>query len=126
VCGNEQKRKKLNEIVHSEVSKKLISERDRYAQKGHPVVILDISLLFESKLTHLVDITLLIYVDENVQLKRLMERDQSSKEEALQRINAQFPISKKLELADAVINNNGSLEETKAQLLEQLKRWNRE
>ncbi len=126
VFGDEQKRKQLNEIVHPEVRKKMISERDRYVQKGHPIVVLDIPLLFESKLTHFVDKTLLIYVDEDIQLKRLMNRDQSTKEEALQRINAQFPISKKLELADAVIYNNGTIEETKEQLLEQLKTWNRE
>lgn len=126
VFGDEQKRKQLNEIVHPEVRKKMISERDRYVQEGHPIVVLDIPLLFESKLTHFVDKTLLIYVDEDIQLKRLMNRDQSTKEEALQRINAQFPISKKLELADAVIYNNGTIEETKEQLLEQLKTWNRE
>lgn len=126
VFGDEQKRKQLNEIVHPEVRKKMISERDRYVQEGHPIVVLDIPLLFESKLTHFVDKTLLIYVDEDIQLKRLMNRDQSTKEEALQRINAQYPISKKLELADAVIYNNGTIEETKEQLLEQLKTWNRE
>ena len=84
---------------------------------------MDIPLLFESKLQHYVEKIIVVTVTEDVQLKRLMERNQFSEEEALSRIRSQLPLSVKEQGADAVINNNGSLEETKKQLLNILRDW---
>ncbi len=124
VFSNDEQRKKLNAIVHPEVRKKMIMQREYYKEQGYKAVILDIPLLFESGLTDYVEKTLVIYVEESTQLKRLMKRDNSTKEEALQRMQSQYPIKDKIKLADAVINNNGSLDETREQLLALLKKWN--
>jgi dephospho-CoA kinase len=86
-------------------------------------VFMDIPLLFESKLTFMVDKTLLIYVDEQVQLKRLMNRNGLSETEALARINSQMPLADKKALADAVIDNNGDINETKRQVKAILSEW---
>lgn len=83
---------------------------------GKKTVFLDIPLLFESRLTYMVERTILVYVDEETQLKRLMARNGLSEKEAQMRIRAQMPLSEKKALADAVLDNNGSLEETKQQL----------
>ncbi|MRG87668.1 dephospho-CoA kinase [Salinibacillus xinjiangensis] len=123
VFGNEEKRKQLNEIVHPEVRRQMLSQRDQYIQQGYRGVVLDIPLLFESKLTHFVDKIVVVYVNEETQLERLMNRDQSTKEEASQRINSQIPVEEKAAMADAVINNNGTRSETKEQLLELLQKW---
>jgi len=64
----------------------------------------------------MVERTILVYVDEETQLKRLMARNGLSEKEAQMRIRAQMPLSEKKALADAVLDNNGSLEETKQQL----------
>ena len=85
-------------------------------RNGEKIVVLDIPLLFESKLTEMVDQIVLVYVDEDIQLKRLMERNQFSEEEALARIGSQLPLKEKQEHSDFIINNNGSLEQTKKQL----------
>ncbi|OLS41453.1 dephospho-CoA kinase [Bacillus sp. MRMR6] len=118
-----EKRQLLNEIVHPDVRRRMKDQTDAAIRGGEKVVVLDIPLLFESKLTSMVDKTILVYVDRDIQLKRLMERNNLSLEDAEARINSQMPLSDKISLADAVINNNGSINETKQQLVEILKSW---
>lgn len=123
VFSNEEKRKQLNSIVHPAIRKKMLDERNHYVDKGATCVVLDIPLLFESQLTHFVDKTIVVYVDYETQLKRLMKRDQFTKEEAIQRIRSQMLLKDKASLADAVINNNGTIEESREQLIVLLKEW---
>ncbi|GGA81833.1 dephospho-CoA kinase [Ornithinibacillus halotolerans] len=123
IFKNEDKRKLLNSIIHPAIRKKMMEEKDTYLKQGESCVVLDIPLLFESKLTHLVDKVLVVAVEEDVQLERLMERDGSTKEEAQVRIDSQIPIKEKVKLADAVINNNGTIDKTYQQLKEILHVW---
>ncbi|WP_442595402.1 dephospho-CoA kinase [Neobacillus sp. D3-1R] len=123
VFHDEEKRLQLNAIVHPAVRENMNQEKDNYIAAGHTVIVLDIPLLFESKLTHMVDRTLLVYVDEATQLQRLMSRNPLSEQEALARIHSQMPLKNKVNLADEVINNNGTLEVTKEQLLHVLRKW---
>jgi dephospho-CoA kinase len=111
-----EKRQTLNEIVHPEVRKRMRDQVEKAIKNGEEVAVLDIPLLFESKLTYMVDKTLLVYVDDETQLKRLIERNNLSAEDARARIRSQMPLSDKIRLADAVIDNNGSIAETKKQL----------
>ena len=124
VFSDETKRKQLNSIVHPAVRERLISRRDALLEKGTRCVVLDIPLLFESGLADYADKTLVVYVDSATQLERLMERDQSSENDARQRINSQMALSQKLKLADAVIDNNGTKENTIKQLDALLRDWN--
>jgi dephospho-CoA kinase len=123
VFNDEEKRKLLNSIVHPAVRQKMLEQKERYVKKGEKTIVLDIPLLFESNLTHLVDKIVVVYVDEHTQLERLMARNGFSKEEAKARIKAQMPLKEKAAKADAVINNNGTIEQTKKQLLNILKQW---
>jgi dephospho-CoA kinase len=123
IFHNAEKRQLLNSIVHPEVRKRMNNQVEAAKEREEQVVILDIPLLFESKLTHMVEKTILVYVDRDIQLKRLMERNDLSLEEAEARIKSQMPLSEKVALADAVINNNGSIAETKKQVIEVLNGW---
>lgn len=123
VFHDEEKRSLLNRIVHPAVRRKMLEDKDFWIAKGETTIIMDIPLLFESKLTSIVDCTLLVYVDANTQLQRLMARNNLSQNDAEARINSQMPLKDKISLADAVINNNGSIEETRIQVEEILKRW---
>ncbi|HEY2419824.1 MAG TPA: dephospho-CoA kinase [Neobacillus sp.] len=118
-----KKRQLLNEIVHPEVRKRMKAKIEQSKQNQEEIVVLDIPLLFESKLTYMVDKTLLVYVDKDIQLQRLMERNSLNQVDAEARIHAQMPLSEKVRLADAVINNNGPLQETKNQLIAFLANW---
>jgi dephospho-CoA kinase len=123
VFHDENKRKLLNEIVHPVVRKKMLQQKETYIQQGKQTVVLDIPLLFESRLEHLVDRIIVVYVNEEIQLERLMKRNGFSVEEATARIRAQLPLEEKIKKADAVIDNSGSIEETQQQLHDLLTRW---
>jgi len=113
-----EKRQRLNDIVHPEVRQRMSDQVEKAKRKKEEVIVLDIPLLFESKLTYMVDKTVLVFVDNETQLKRLIARNNLSVEDAEARIHSQMPLSDKIRLADAVINNNGSIADTKKQLLE--------
>ena len=118
-----EERMKLNEIVHPAVRKRMLQKKESAENNGEAIIIMDIPLLFESEFTELVDKTLLVFVDEDIQLQRLMERNHYSKQEALARIHSQMPLADKKRLADVVIDNNGSLEQTELQLKNVLSEW---
>ncbi|QCJ43702.1 dephospho-CoA kinase [Bacillus sp. S3] len=118
-----EKRQLLNEMTHPEVRKRMMEQVEKAKKNHEKVVVLDIPLLFESKLTYLADKTILVYVDNEIQLHRLMARNHFTLDEAEARIRSQMPLSEKVALADAVIYNNGSITETKKQLMEVLINW---
>ncbi|ULM95850.1 dephospho-CoA kinase [Peribacillus frigoritolerans] len=123
IFNDQEKRLLLNGIVHPAVRNWMRLKTEAALSSGEETVFMDIPLLFESKLTFMVDKTLLIYVDEQVQLKRLMNRNGLSEAEALARINSQMPLADKKALADAVIDNNGDINETKRQVKAILSEW---
>ncbi|MCY8937606.1 dephospho-CoA kinase [Peribacillus frigoritolerans] len=123
IFNDQEKRLLLNGIVHPAVRNWMRLKTEAALSSGEETVFMDIPLLFESKLTFMVDKTLLIYVDEQVQLKRLMNRNGLSEAEALARINSQMPLADKKDLADAVIDNNGDINETKRQVKAILSEW---
>ncbi|MBX9954586.1 dephospho-CoA kinase [Peribacillus simplex] len=123
IFNDQEKRLLLNGIVHPAVRNWMRVKTEAALSSGEETVFMDIPLLFESKLTFMVDKTLLIYVDEQVQLKRLMNRNGLSETEALARIHSQMPLADKKALADAVIDNNGDINETKRQVKTILSEW---
>ena len=123
IFPDKEKRTQLNEIVHPAVRESMAKLREDYIAGGATCVVLDIPLLFESKQTHLIDKTLVVYVNKATQLERLMNRDNSTETEANSRINSQISLDEKAEMADAVIDNNGTKEQAKEQLDELLTMW---
>ncbi|WP_270571678.1 dephospho-CoA kinase [Bacillus glycinifermentans] len=123
VFQNEDKRMQLNAIVHPEVRKTMIKERDKAIQAKERFVVLDIPLLYESGLEHLTDKVLVVWVPKELQLERLMERNSLSEKEALNRIHAQLSLDEKKKKADALIDNSGSLKDTETQLHQLLDTW---
>ncbi|RFU70726.1 dephospho-CoA kinase [Peribacillus saganii] len=123
IFHDKEKRLILNSIVHPAVREYMLQQQEEAFSRGERVVFLDIPLLFESKLTHLVAKTMLIYTDENVQLLRLMERNNLTESEARARINSQMPLAEKKQFADEIVNNNGTITETKQQVINILKKW---
>ncbi|XXM71009.1 dephospho-CoA kinase [Lysinibacillus sphaericus] len=123
VFHNEEMRKKLNGIVHPAVRGLMLSEKEQAIKSGKNTIIMDIPLLYESDLTWMVDRTIVVYVDSETQLTRLMKRNQFTEQEASSRIASQFPLKDKIGLADAVINNNGTIQETEKQLEKILNDW---
>lgn len=100
------------EIIREE----LATLRDQLAQI-EAIFFMDIPLLFEQDYSAWFDETWLVYVDQDVQVERLMKRDQLSKDEAESRLAAQWPLEKKKDLTSHVLDNNGNQE----QLLNQVR-----
>ncbi|OMI25972.1 dephospho-CoA kinase [Bacillus haynesii] len=123
VFANEEKRLQLNAIVHPEVRKMMIKQRDEAIRAGERFVVLDIPLLYESGLEHLTDKVIVVWVPLELQLERLMKRNQLNEDEALNRIHTQHSLDEKKKRADAVIDNSGSLKDTEAQLHQLLDTW---
>ncbi|ERN52508.1 dephospho-CoA kinase [Alkalihalophilus marmarensis] len=126
IFKDEKKRSELNQIVHPAVRREMLAQKDRYEAEGHETIIFDIPLLFESNLFHLVDRVMLVYVDKQTQLNRLLERDQAGSEDAKARIASQLPLEDKKSRADYIVDNSGSLEETFQQLQNVIQHWSKE
>lgn len=123
VFGNDDNLKILNSIIHPKIKELILKLQEEH--KDEDLVFLDIALLYEANFVNLVEKVAVVYVDENVQLERLMTRNSLSKEEALKRIESQMSPREKASLGDFVINNSYSKEDTFQQIdeiLEKLKR----
>ncbi|MCY7453815.1 dephospho-CoA kinase [Bacillus altitudinis] len=123
IFSDEEKRKKLNAIVHPEVRKEMLEQRDVGVSNNETFVVLDIPLLFESKLEGLVDRIIVVYTTPELQLSRLMNRNDLSEEEALNRIHSQQPLEEKCQKADRVIENTKDLAFMRKQLENILNEW---
>lgn len=101
------------EIIREE----LAALRDQLAQT-EALFFMDIPLLFEQGYDSWFDETWLVYVNRDVQLERLMKRDQISKEAAESRLNSQWPLERKMVLASHSLDNNGNQEQLIAQVVQ--------
>lgn len=117
VFRNPGMKKRLENILFPLIFEALNEELLRLErEESTPVVFLDMPLLYEVKYDSYVDEVWLVYVPFEVQLSRLMKRNGYTKEEALLRIHSQIPVDKKKALAQQVIDNSGTLEDTKEQV----------
>lgn len=123
IFHDETQRAVLNGIIHPAIRAEMLRQRDEHIANGAPVVVMDIPLLFESKLQHFVEKIIVVSVAEELQLQRLIERNGFTEQEARARIATQIPVAQKEADADAVIHNNGTLEETSKQLDTVLLGW---
>jgi len=119
VFTNQTLLKKLNEITHPEIIKLIKKEINLVRNKTHnqeKILIIDAALIYEAKMDRLMDKIIVVYINEDEQIKRLIKRNNLSKEEASQRIKSQIPMKEKVKMADYVIDNSSSLDETKEQV----------
>jgi len=119
VFRDPEKRKKLESFVHPKILEEFIGLVKEYTAKDPSIIIQAIvPLLFEVNLQSLFHKVLLVYIPEEMQIERLIERDSISRETAINILRAQLPIEEKKRLADFIVDNSGSLEETKRQVKE--------
>lgn len=112
---DQEAKERLNAMIHPLVQAKLEEEIERLKKVGEGLVVLDIPLLFESRFEALVDRTVVVYVSPDVQLQRLMKRDQIDREYALAKMNSQMSLDEKRERADYVLINNGTMGQLREQ-----------
>jgi len=119
VFANQVLLKKLDEITHPEIVELIKKEIDSVKNKEDnqkKILIIDAALIYETKIDRLMDKIIVVYIDEDEQIKRLIKRNNLSHDEALQRIKSQMPIKEKVKMADYVIDNSNSLHKTREQV----------
>lgn len=115
VFNNRESLAQLESILHPAIRNRMQQQIRQYEEQSR-LVVADIPLLYETGQEGLYDGIMVVYVPQRLQLKRLMERNGLPEEEALRRIGLQMDIEQKRSRADWVIDNSGSLEETRRQV----------
>ncbi len=113
VFGDKGKLARLNEIVHPFLFEEWERRLAPFRRDSRNVVISDMPLLFEIGAEKYFDCIIVVYADREQQMKRFMERNGCTREDAERRLAAQLAIDSKLPLADYVIDNSASLRETR-------------
>ncbi|WP_027107706.1 dephospho-CoA kinase [Lacticigenium naphthae] len=116
IFDSSTERNVLDDLLSLEIRRNIIQEIEKKKRMGYDLIIADIPLLFEASYEKLVDKVMVVAIEENEQLQRLMNRDSLSEEEAKNRIKAQMNLSEKINRADFVIWNDRSKQETKEKL----------
>jgi dephospho-CoA kinase len=117
IFSDDKSRKILESFTHPRIFEerdaliKAIKEKDPSS-----IVIIDFPLLFELGLNKKFDKVILVYVKRDIQLKRIIKRDGLEKEEVERRLDAQILIEEKRSFSDYIINNEGSLNNTRDQV----------
>ena len=112
VFSSQEKLQQLNQITHPRVAQLAAERFVALEEQGHSFVVYEVPLLFENQLQDQFDTTILVSVPLAVQVKRLTQRDPITEEEALARINSQLPLEEKAKLADYIIDNAGTQDQT--------------
>lgn len=116
VFQDKERVKALEDILMPFIKKEIFNRLSIMEAGGEPMAIIDAPLLIEQGLHCYMDINILIWVDENTQLKRVLNRDKSSMEEVKNRISSQMPLHKKKDYVDYIIDNSRTEEDTSMQL----------
>lgn len=121
VFSNKELLKALTDITGPLIRAEILREIEAAKKAQVKLVVLDIPLLFETGYQTLCDKVMVVTIPSEVQLERVMKRDNLSAAEARKRIANQLPASKRNELADVLIDNSKSVAETYQQVLKWLK-----
>lgn len=111
-----KQRKKYEDIIMPYIKSEIFKSLDEYEKKGEKLIILDAPTLIENNLHEDMDYIIVVWVDNNTQIIRLKNRDRLSKDEVINRLNAQLSLDKKRDYAHIIIDNNGDLLKTKEQV----------
>ena len=120
VFSDLKKRKDLEKIIHPEVKRKCAERieaiKKMESEPNAPLVVVDVPLLIETGMHAEFDMVIVVYVSEETQIRRVMERDGLTKAKARKMIALQMPLKAKLQYADIVITNEGTREATEKQV----------
>jgi dephospho-CoA kinase len=118
VFNDKLKLRKLNKITHPIILRTINEKLKRLdVLKNKVDIVIEAPLLFETGLDAKVEKIIVVKCDEKLQIDRAIEGGKYTKEEVISIIQYQIPIKEKLEKADYIIDNSGSIEETEKQII---------
>lgn len=121
IFNSKEDRNKLNEILHPLIFQRMYSTIKEV--KKDEDLIIEVPLLFETGINAIFDKIWLVVCSEEIIIERLIKRDKISYEQAKLRISSQMPQEEKIKLADVVIDNSLTLDETKKIVVSEWKKW---
>ncbi|WP_374122718.1 dephospho-CoA kinase [Leptotrichia hongkongensis] len=121
IFGNREKRLILNSVMHPEILR-IMREKILECKKENKIIFVEIQLLFEVQWEKEFDYILLVSVEKETQIKRILSRDNRSKEEALSIINSQMSLDEKKKRSDYVIENDGNIQDLEKKVDDFLKK----
>ena len=122
VFADPKQRKRLNQILHPRIKEEMGRRTKEIGQKDpEAIVVIDAPLLVELGDHHEMDKLIVVNSTQTQQIERLKERDGIGPEAALKILSSQMSLGEKVKLADFIIGNEGSLEETKKRAREVFK-----
>ena len=121
IFGNREKRLILNSVMHPEILR-IMREKILECKKENKIIFVEIQLLFEVQWEKEFDYILLVSAEKETQIKRILSRDNRSKEEALSIINSQMPLDEKKKRSDYVIENDGNSQDLEKKVDDFLKK----
>lgn len=116
VFGNPEARCALEKIVHPWMIRGIQARLEEYERQGEEVAIVECAVLFECGIQEGYDRIIVVYAETADQVQRLADRDRREPEEISGILAAQMPMGEKLARADFVVDNRGSLEDTRRQV----------
>ena len=119
IFSNAENRQKLDDLLQPLIKIMILDEIEEYRQKGENMIVLDLPLLFEKQYEELCEDIIVVYISKELQLERLMRRNQYTKQEALSRIDSQLSIEEKRKRATVLLDNQGTIQ----QLYQQVEQW---
>ena len=114
IFSNEENKLKLEALLHPLIENEIIKESKIFEEQNKPYFV-DIPLFFE-KMHYPIPKSLVIYTPKDIQIQRLMKRDNIDENEAKLKISNQMDIEEKKKLADMVIDNSQNLKHLQAEV----------
>ncbi len=108
IINDDVARLALERFLHPEISRLMHLRIAQAGQDGDPVLLVEVPLLFELGMAEQFDVVIVVSADHELRVKRLMDRDNVSRDEAEDLINVQMPQAEKVERAEFVLTNDGS------------------
>jgi len=110
ITDDDDARLAMERFIHHEIAKLILKNVVCAEKEGCPMVVIEVPLLFELGMKDKFDWVVVVSAGKERRVKRLMERDQTSRNEAMDLINVQMPDKEKIDRADYVVWNEGSME----------------
>lgn len=111
MINDAQDRKIIERFIHPRITELMNQQVSEAEKRGETLILVEVPLLFEKKIENQFQVVILVVADQDMKVKRLMDRDNISRRDALGLLNIQMTDDQKLGRADFVITNNGSMDE---------------
>ncbi|MBU5300228.1 dephospho-CoA kinase [Clostridium sporogenes] len=116
IFKNKNKRIEYENIIMPYIIKETFERMEELKKNKEPICVLDAPTLIEQGLYKYMDVNILVWVDKNTQINRVVKRDGLNKSEVINRINSQMSMEEKKKFVNYIIDNSKDIENTKGEL----------